>query len=82
MTNLIDRIYFLWKNGSSLDTKLAAYQGYRPNSIIKWKQQTGLPWSIIFKLLDNLEIFTAPKIRDLIRKMVLDNELLFARENC
>jgi len=82
MTSLIDRIYFLWKNGNKLDIKLATYQGYRPNSIIKWKQQTGLTWSIIFKLLENLEIFTAPKIRDLIRKVVLDHELLFARENC
>lgn len=82
MANIIDRIYFLWKNGRSLETKLAAYQGYRPNSIIKWKQQTGLPWAIVFKLLDNFEIFTAPRIRDLIRKIVLDNELLFNRENC
>lgn len=82
MTNFIDKICFFWKNGSNLESKLAVYEGYRSNSIIKWKQQTGLPWSIVFKLLNNLEIFSAPKIRDLLRKMVLDNEQLFARENC
>lgn len=82
MINLIDRIYFLWKNGLSLETKLTAYQGYRPNSIIKWKRQTQLPWSIVFKLLHHFEIYTAPKIRELIRQIVIDNEILFSKTHC
>lgn len=82
MTNLIDKIYFLWKNGRSLETKLASYQGYRGNAIIKWKQQTKLPWSIIFKLLTHFEIYTAPKIRDIIRQIVADYENIFSREHC
>lgn len=82
MTSLIDKIYFLWKKGSRLESKFASYQGYRPESIILWKQQTGLPWSIVFKILDEFEIYTAPKIRILIRQVVTDNENLFSRENC
>lgn len=82
MKQLIDKIYFLWKNGKSLETKLASYQGYRHNSIIEWKNQTGLPWSIVIKLLDNFEIYTAPKIRDAIRQLVYDNENIFSKENC
>lgn len=82
MINIIDRIYYLWKGGRSLETKLAAYQGYRPNLIIKWKQQTNLPWPVVFKILNKFEIFTAPKIRALIGKIVLDNENLFGKEDC
>ncbi len=82
MTDLIDRIYFLWKKGHSLETKFASYQGYKANSIITWKRQTGLPWSIIIKLLSHFEIFNAPKIRELIKQVVLDNESLFSKENC
>lgn len=82
MKKLIDNIYFLWKNGKSLETKLASYQGYRHNSIIKWKNQTGLPWSIVFKILENFEIYTAPKIRSAIRQIVDDNENIFSKENC
>ena len=82
MTNLIDKIYFLWKKGSSLETKLASYQGYKHNKIIEWKIQTGLPWSIIFKLLNNFEIYSAPKIRSTIKQIVDDNEIVFSKENC
>lgn len=82
MMNLIEKIYFLWKNGRALETKLAAYQGYRQNSIIDWKRQTKLPWSIILKMLNGFELYTAPKIREVIRQIVADNEHLFSRENC
>jgi hypothetical protein len=82
MMNLIEKIYFLWKNGRGLETKLAAYQGYRHNSIIDWKRQTKLPWSIILKMLNHFEIYTAPKIREIIRQIVADNEHIFSRENC
>ncbi len=82
MTTLIDKIYYLWKNGSSLEAKFASYQGYRHNKIIEWKNQTGLSWSIIFKLLKNFKIYKAPLIRKTIKKIVDDNELLFSKENC
>jgi len=82
MKELIDKIYFLWKNGKSLETKLAAYQGYRHNAIIQWKNQTGLSWSIIFKILNNFEIYTAPRIRSAIRQIVYDHENVFSKENC
>jgi len=82
MKELIDKIYFLWKKGKNIETKLAAYQGYRHNSIINWKRQTGLSWSIIFKILNNFEIYTAPKIRAAIRQLVDDNENIFSKENC
>lgn len=82
MTSLIDKIYFLWKKGNKLEAKFASYQGYRTDSIINWKRQTGLPWSIVFKLLNQFEIYTSPKIRSLIRQVVIDNEHLFSRENC
>lgn len=81
-TSLLDKIYFLWRNGKSFETKLAYYQGYRPNKIIEWKSQTGLSWSIIFKLLDHFEIYTSPKIRSTISQIVDDNENIFSRENC
>lgn len=82
MPPLIEKIYLLWKNGSSLEAKLAAYQGYRQNTIIDWKRQTGLPWSIVLKMLNHFEIYTAPKIREIIRQIVADNENIFSRENC
>jgi hypothetical protein len=82
MASLIDKIYFLWKNGKSLETKLASYQGYRHNKIIEWKSQTGLPWSIIFKLLNHFEIYSAPKIRATIKQIVDDHEHVFSKENC
>jgi len=80
--NLIDKIYFLWQNGKDLETKFAAYQGYKQDSIIKWKNQTGLPWSIVFKVLHNFEIYTGPKIRSTIRQIVYDYESVFSKENC
>ncbi len=78
----IEKIYFLWKKGNELEMKFASYQGYRQNSIIEWKKQTGLSWSIIFKLLSQFEIYNAPKIRNLIRQVVLDNENVFNKPNC
>jgi hypothetical protein len=82
MRELIDKIYFLWKDGKSLEAKFASYQGYKHNSIIQWKNQTGLPWSLIFKILSNFEIYTAPKIRSTIRQIVYDNEDILSKENC
>src|SRR4051812_14349210 len=82
MKELIDKIYFFWKKGKSIEAKLAAYQGYRHNSIVNWKRQTGLPWSIIFKILNNVEIYTAPRIRAAIRQIVDDHEGVFSSENC
>lgn len=82
MKQLIDKIYFLWKNGRQLETKLASYQGYRHNSIIHWKNQTGLSWPLVIKILDHFEIYTAPKIRKVIRQIVDDHENIFSRENC
>lgn len=71
-----------WKKGRDLETKLASYQGYTNDSIIKCKKQMGLPWSIIFKILENFEIYTAPKIRSAIRQIVYDNEDVFSKKNC
>lgn len=82
MMDIIDRIYLLWKDGHRIEQKFAAYQGYKPDTIIKWKKQTGLPWSIILKMLHNFEIYNSPKIRDIIRKIISDNEALFQKENC
>lgn len=82
MNLLIDKIYFLWKKGNSLEAKLSSYQGYTNNKIVEWKRQTGLPWSIILKLLNNFEIYNARKIRASIRQIVTDNENIFSKENC
>jgi len=81
MLAIIDRIYFLIRNGKRLELKLASYQGFKKN-IIEWKRQTRLPWSIIFKMLDEFEVYTSPKIRDIIRQVVTDHESIFSRENC
>ena len=82
MTDIIDKIYLLWKNGRDLEMKFAAFQGYRPNSIIEWKRQTNLSWPLTIKLLRKFEIYNAPRIRTLIKTVVEDYEHLFLRENC
>lgn len=82
MQKLIDKIYYLWKNGNDFEIKLSAYQGYRPKSILEWKRQTGLSWTIICKILENFEIYTSPKVRSIIRQIVYDHEELFSKENC
>ena len=82
MDDIIDNICFHWFNGHKLETKLAAYQGYRHDTIIKWKRQTDLSWPTISKLLSNFEIYTGPKIRSIIKKIVIDNEHIFSQHNC
>jgi hypothetical protein len=82
MKNLIDTLYFLWKNGNSIEKKLSAFQGFKENSTIEWKNQTTLSWSIVLKLLINFEIYNGERVRNIFRNLVLDNELLFSSENC
>jgi hypothetical protein len=82
MGNIIDNLLFLWYNGNKLENKFAAYQGYRQNSIVNWKHQTGLSWSLIMKLLWKFEIYNSRKIRQLISQVVSDNEHIFSREQC
>lgn len=79
--DIADRIVFLIENGQSQEQRLLRCQGYRPNSIIKWKKQTGLNWKTTFKILRGLQIFDSAKIQEIIRRIVTDNSELFAREN-
>ena len=82
MYNLIEKIYFLWKKGHNFEIKLSSYQGYRPESIIEWKKQTGLPWSIAFKILEHFEIYKSPKIRAIIQQTVNNHQDVFSKKNC
>ncbi len=82
MATLIDKIYYFMRKGSKLETKFASYQGYHSESIIKWKNQTGLSWSVVYKLLENFNMLNARKIRQLIKKIVDDHESLFSQQNC
>ena len=66
---------------SDYESQLSRCQSYRHNTLVKWKQGTGLYWWEINKVLKNLHIFDAQKIREILKKIVEDNEELFKREN-
>ena len=66
---------------SNYEQQLARCQSYRHNTLIKWKQKTSLDWFEINKILKNLHIFDAQKIRTILKTIVETNPDVFNREN-
>ncbi len=82
LNDLVDKIFYLIYDGRSQEQKLVRYNGYRHNTIIKWKNQTDLSWATTFKLLKQIEVFDAIKIRQVISTLVENNRELFEKEHC
>ncbi|MFC1865792.1 hypothetical protein ACFLYB_03675 [Chloroflexota bacterium] len=59
------------------EKKLSLYHGYRKNSIITWKKQTGLKWPCIKKILSEFLLFGATDIRYLFKESVKNNTDIF-----
>lgn len=81
LQDVVDKIFFLIKGGADQERKLMRYQGYRHNSIIRWKRQNGLGWKTNFKILRSLDIFDSAKIKKTISEIVDNNASLFSTSN-
>lgn len=79
--DISDRIAFLILNGQKEEQRLLRCQGYRPNSIVKWKKETGLEWRTVIKVLKGLQIFDQNRIRGVIHEVITSNPEIFSREN-
>ena len=66
---------------SRFEKKLVRCNGYRDNSIAKWKRQAGLSWTTTNKVLNRLEVFDSRRIRDLIRSAVDNHSEIFTPGN-
>ncbi len=81
LQDIVDKIFFLVKGGADQEKKLMRCQGYRPNSIVRWKRQNGLGWTINFKILRGLKVFCSVKIRKIISEIVRSNAGLFSQKS-
>ena len=79
---MINQIIFRLFNLGRFEHKLRNYNGYRHNSILRWKSQMELPWKTTTKLLDELRIFSATEIRQMLRQFTSQNRSLFNNTNC
>jgi len=77
----IESIIYKLLGGNKIEQKLIRCQSYRPNSVPKFKSQTNLNWRETFKLLNNIEIFDAQRIRSVIQQIVSDNSEVFNAPN-
>ncbi len=77
----IDSIIYKFLGVNKIEQKLIRCQSYRPNSVPKFKSQTNLNWLEILKLLDNIEIFDAQRIRSVIHDIVENNSEVFNVDN-
>lgn len=82
MKDIISQICYLLYGLKEYEQKLHRYNGYRPNSIVAWKNQTAFTWPTTKKLLDKLEIFDAQRIRQVITKIVNSHQNIFNQPNC
>lgn len=77
LAKIIYKVYGLKK----IEEKLSVYDGYRKGSIIEWKNNLGISWRLTKKILENIVIYDTNNIRNMLRKVVCDNEELFKRKN-
>lgn len=82
MMHIFDKIRYYYYNCSDIEKRLSKYHGYRPDSILKWKNQTNISWKTVIKLLRNIKIFDAREIRNIIKEVINQNNFLFNQENC
>jgi hypothetical protein len=77
VSKIIYKVFGLKK----IEEKLSIYDGYRKGSIIEWKNNLGIGWRLTKKILENIVIYDANSIRNMLRKVVDDNQALFKRKN-
>ena len=78
---IIEKIIFKLLGGKKIEERLMKCQSYKSGSIPKWKSQTNLNWRTTIKFLQGLEIFDSPRLRGIIRNIVVDNKEIFNRNN-
>jgi hypothetical protein len=75
-------MFFKLVNLRRFEEKLKEYNGYRSNSILKWKKQMDLPWDTTKKILTELRIINSMQIRQMLRQVVEQNRPVFNTSNC
>lgn len=63
------------------EDKLRIYDGYVNNSILMWKRQTGFGWRLLKKILENLTVYSAANIREILKNQYEQNKSLFEDPN-
>jgi len=81
VNNIIDKITYRLYNFDNIEKKLTIFNGYKRDSIIKWKNSSEISWKLTKKILENLTIYSSKDIRDMLRDIVKGNEELFTRKN-
>ena len=57
-----------------IEEKLLKCQSYKSGTIPKWKSQTNLTWPTAIRLLKELEVFDASRLREIIHNIVINNK--------
>jgi hypothetical protein len=81
MKSIIDKILYTIYNFKDIELKLRQYHGYRRNTIIEWKNKSGLSWNLTRKVLSTLTIYNSQEIREMLRDIVKNNSALFNSTN-
>ncbi len=78
---MLDKFIFKFFGGIELEQKLIRCQSYTVNNIYQWKQQTNLTWKETFNFLKNIHVFDATKIREVLKSIVANNQVVFNQSN-
>lgn len=81
MKKIVDLLFYLITGCSNHEKNLIRYQGYRHNSILRWKRQSDLNWFTVRKLLNKIEMFDGQRIRQSISVLVEKNKEIFSGNN-
>jgi len=77
-----DCIFDLLNPVSRFEDKLREADWYPRKSVTSWKKQLSFRSRTTNKILEQIKIFTAPEIQDLIKMTVSDRPEIFAYEHC
>lgn len=78
---ILDNILYRLYKFDTFEKKLIRYDGYKENSILEWKKNSGISWKLAKKILYNLKIYSGNDIRNMLRQIVEENIELFERKN-
>lgn len=74
----IENFYWYYiQNLKKHERKLLKYQGFGNKSIIQFKNETGLEWKTISKILNSIEILDGLELRNHLRDIYKENKELF-----
>jgi hypothetical protein len=79
---IADCIFDLLNPASRFEDKLREADWYPKNSVASWKKQLSFRSKTTDKILEQIKIFTAPEIQNLIKTAVSNHPEIFAYEHC